>query len=131
MTRADGVSLKTNNDVWATLEQAKLTPDQLAGMDGGQNPITKQDLKLHPRFQALMTNARQRELDEYNLTKEAKQRKVALDAFAGLNTPEQILNKAAELQLQDNIPAYIVNEAKSKALQTTDDAARDTRRPRN
>ena len=45
LTRADGVSLKTNNDVWSTLEQAKLTPDQLAGMDGGQNPITKQDLK--------------------------------------------------------------------------------------
>ena len=59
LTRGDGVSLRTNEDIWGTLSRAQLSTSQLNSLTGGINPSTGQDLKAHPRFQALLTEARQ------------------------------------------------------------------------
>ena len=65
LTRGDGVSLKTNDDVWRTLGNANLTFSQLSAMSDGKNPATNQSIKTHPRFNALLTEARQREVTEF------------------------------------------------------------------
>jgi len=118
LTRGDGVSLKTNDDVWRTLGNAKLMPGQLASMADGKNPSTGQSIKDHPRFNALITEARQRENQAYT-ARRTEQKIDAQQAFEGLETIDQIQNKTEEL-IQLGIPRDIVMQASTAARNASD-----------
>lgn len=125
LTRGDGVSLKTNEDIWGTLARAQLTTTQLTNMKGGVNPSTGQSLKDHPRFQSLMTDARKRDLDLYNVGRNTAQMTLQQDLAAlGPNPTKQQLEAFEEQALND--PRYImypgivssqVNSARSRSAE--------------
>ena len=92
LTRGDGVSLKTNDDVWRTLGNAKLTVGQLNAMGDGNNPATNQSIKRIHAFNALITEARQRENQEYTAGRTGQRFKLNkhLIRLGDSNTVDQI-----------------------------------------
>ena len=109
LTRGDGVSLKTNDDVWRTLGNAKLTVGQLNAMGDGNNPATNQSIKAHPRFNALITEARQRENQAYNAVRTGQkiQAQQAFDSLGDSPTVDQIKAREEELLQQGMDPSVV------------------------
>ena len=89
-------------------------------MNGGINPVTKQPIADHPRFTALMTDARLREQQQYNLGLSEQKRKgqAILDSY-GTDPTEAQINEATQRMLDANMDPSIISDLRNSARQNT------------
>ena len=122
LTRGDGRTLRTGEDAWAELSKAKLDVSQLSKLaeNGGINPVTKQPIADHPRFTALMTDARLREQQQYTLglNEQKRQGQSILDEY-GTDLTEANIDEATQRMQDLDMDPSIITDLRSSARQNT------------
>jgi hypothetical protein len=121
LTKGDGKTLMNNDDVWASLK-GKFTPDQLSAMGQETFAATKKPYSEHPRFNQLMTEARSKQNQQYNLFR-AEQQQDATNIINSLGTDptkEQIDDAEALMIAQGvspDIAAKTATGARSRSVE--------------
>ena len=122
LVKADGKTLMTNDDIWNSLN-GRFTPAQLTKMGAENFAVTGKPYSSHPRFNQLMTEARAKQNQIYNLGR-AEQQRTVTEAFNALGSDasrEQMEAKRVEL-LNKGVDVDIVNAGLSTALRSSTEA---------
>jgi hypothetical protein len=123
LTKADGKTLMNNDDVWSSL-RGKFTPSQLSAIGQETFAVTGKSYSEHPRFNQLMTEARQKENQEYNLFR-AKSNQIVETGFNQLGpnpTKDQIDSERNRLIAEGNIPIDIIDAQVTRARRNSAEA---------
>ena len=117
LTTGDGKTLKSNEDVWATLASAKFSPEKLEELGRQGNPVTNKPYFDHPRFQTLYTDARKRRHENYTLGR-AELNKSSRQGYEGI---DNLGDAQAEFnrQLAAGIPRDIAMSNYNNAVSST------------
>ena len=123
LTKSDGKTLRTYEDGWAALSRANFTTDELTNLGKENFKLTGKPYSEHPRFQALLRDARNRRLQDDSL----KNRQYSIDSRDGFRSlgPDaslQDMEFERDRQVALGIPSDIVdsnlNAARRSSFET-------------
>jgi hypothetical protein len=112
-----------NDDIWSSL-RGKFTPSQLSAMGQETFAVTGKPYSEHPRFNQLMTEARQKENQKYNLFR-AEANQIVETGFNQLGpnpTKDQIDAERNRLIAEGNIPIDIIDAQVTRARRNSAEA---------
>ena len=123
LTRSDGKTLRGNEDAWAALSKMNLSTDKLVALGEEKFALTGKAYSDHPRYQALLRDARQRVISDDRL----KNAQYSIDARDGQRalgpdaTNEQIeaeYNRQVNvLNIPPDIAMSALNEARRSSFE--------------
>jgi hypothetical protein len=125
LTKSDGKTLRTHEDGWAALSRANLTTDELSTKLGTEKfALTGKPYSEHPRFQALLRDARNRRLQDDSL----KNRQYSIDSRDGFrnlgaDASQQDMEFERDRQLALGIPIDIVDSNLNAARRSSFEAS--------
>ena len=67
LTKSDGKTLRTPDDFWNLIAKGEFTTDELTNLGSAIFEVTGKPYANHPRFQALLRDARNRRIKDYNI----------------------------------------------------------------
>jgi hypothetical protein len=110
LTKSDGKTLRTYEDGWAALSRSNFTTDELTKLGTEKFELTGKPYSEHPRFQALLRDARNRRLQDDSL----KNRQYSIDSrdgfrSLGADASRQDMEFERDRQLALGIPIDIVD----------------------
>jgi hypothetical protein len=124
LTKSDGKTLRTYEDGWAALSRANFTTDELTKLGKEKFTLTGKPYSEHPRFQALLRDARNRRLQDDSL----KNRQYYIDSRDGFrslgpNPSRQDIELEGDRQRALNIPSDIVDSNLNAARRSSFEAS--------
>ena len=124
LTKSDGKTLRTYEDGWAALSRTNFTTDELTKLGTEKFTLTGKPYSEHPRFQALLRDARNRRLQDDSL----KNRQYSIDSrdgfrSLGADASQQDMEFERDRQLALGIPIDIVDSNLNAARRSSFEAS--------